>query len=82
MSVIILLIIASLIVGLIFLGAFIWSVRTGQYEDTLTPSMRMLLDDARPPTFSGPTQTPSGSPAAPLPAAHPIPGAVIEPNKS
>ena len=46
MSVIIVLILASLTVGLIFLGAFIWSVRSGQYEDTLTPSMRMLADDA------------------------------------
>ena len=46
MSVIIVLILASLIVGLIFLGAFVWSVRSGQYEDTLTPAMRMLLDDA------------------------------------
>jgi len=46
MSVIIVLILASLTVGLIFLGAFIWSVRSGQYEDTLTPSLRVLLDDA------------------------------------
>jgi cbb3-type cytochrome oxidase maturation protein len=46
MSVIIVLILASLTVGLIFLGAFIWSVRSGQYEDTVTPSMRVLLDDA------------------------------------
>ena len=46
MSVIIVLILASLTVGLIFLAAFIWSVRSGQYEDTLTPSMRVLLDDA------------------------------------
>ena len=45
MSVIILLILASLTVALIFLGAFIWSVRSGQYEDTLTPSMRMLADE-------------------------------------
>ena len=45
MSVLIVLILASLAVGLTFLGAFIWSVRSGQYEDTLTPSMRMLLDD-------------------------------------
>ena len=45
MSVIILLIVASLTLGLIFLGAFIWSVRTGQYEDTMTPAMRVLLDD-------------------------------------
>jgi len=46
MSVIILLILASLTVALVFLGAFIWSVRSGQYEDTLTPSMRMLADEA------------------------------------
>ena len=45
MSVIIVLILASLVVGLIFLGAFIWSVRSGQYEDTLTPSMRILTDE-------------------------------------
>ena len=45
MSVIIVLILASLTVALIFLGAFIWSVRSGQYEDTLTPSMRMLADE-------------------------------------
>jgi len=47
MSVIIILILASLLVGLIFLAAFVWSVRSGQYEDTLTPAMRMLLDDAK-----------------------------------
>jgi cbb3-type cytochrome oxidase maturation protein len=47
MSVVILLMLASLAVGLIFVGAFVWSVRSGQYEDTLTPSMRMLADDAK-----------------------------------
>jgi len=46
MSVIIVLILASLVVGLLFLGAFVWSVRSGQYEDTLTPAMRMLFEDA------------------------------------
>ena len=46
MSVVIILMLASLAVGLVFVGAFVWSVRSGQYEDTLTPSMRMLLDDA------------------------------------
>jgi len=47
MSVIIILILASLLVGLIFLGAFIWSVRSGQYEDTLTPSLRILADEPK-----------------------------------
>ena len=46
MSVIIVLIIASLIVGVIFVGAFVWAVRAGQYEDTLTPALRVLADDA------------------------------------
>jgi|WetSurMetagenome_2_1015567.scaffolds.fasta_scaffold529964_2 cbb3-type cytochrome oxidase maturation protein len=45
MSVILILILASLAVALTFLGAFIWSVNTGQYEDTCTPAMRMLIDD-------------------------------------
>jgi cbb3-type cytochrome oxidase maturation protein len=47
MSVIILLILASLTVGLVFVGAFVWSVRSGQYEDTLTPAMRMLADEPK-----------------------------------
>jgi cbb3-type cytochrome oxidase maturation protein len=45
MSVIIVLMLASLAVGLIFVGAFVWSVRSGQYEDTLTPSLRVLADE-------------------------------------
>jgi cbb3-type cytochrome oxidase maturation protein len=45
MSVILILILASLAVALVFLGAFIWSVRSGQYDDTLTPALRMLTDD-------------------------------------
>lgn len=45
MSVIILLILASLTVAVLFLTGFIWAVRNGQYEDTLTPSMRVLAED-------------------------------------
>jgi len=45
MSVIVILILASLGMALSFLGAFIWSVRSGQFEDTTTPSLRVLLDD-------------------------------------
>ncbi len=47
MSVVIILILASLTVALLFLGGFIWAVRSGQYEDTLTPSMRVLADEAK-----------------------------------
>ncbi|WP_448517856.1 cbb3-type cytochrome oxidase assembly protein CcoS [Rhodoflexus sp.] len=45
MSVIFLLIGISITVALIFLGVFIWSVRNGQYDDSYTPSIRMLFDD-------------------------------------
>ncbi len=45
MSVLFILIIVSIIVAASFLGAFIWSVKSGQYEDDYTPSVRMLFDD-------------------------------------
>lgn len=45
MGVLVILIIASLIVALGFLFAFLWSVRSGQYEDEYTPAVRMLFDD-------------------------------------
>jgi cbb3-type cytochrome oxidase maturation protein len=48
MSVIFVLIIASLVVALAFLIAFIWSVKNGQYDDSYTPSVRMLFDDTKP----------------------------------
>ncbi len=46
MSVVLILVIASLTVALGFLAAFIWSVKSGQYDDDYTPSIRMLFDDA------------------------------------
>lgn len=45
MNVLILLILASLAVALVFLAAFMWAVRSGQFEDTCTPSMRILTDE-------------------------------------
>jgi cbb3-type cytochrome oxidase maturation protein len=35
---------ASLTASLIFLAAYIWSVRSGQFDDKYTPSVRMLFD--------------------------------------
>ena len=35
----------SVFVALIFFVAFIYSVRNGQYDDTYTPSVRMLFED-------------------------------------
>ncbi len=31
--------------ALIFLWLFVWSVRSGQYDDSYTPSVRILFDD-------------------------------------
>ncbi|SHJ61759.1 cbb3-type cytochrome oxidase assembly protein CcoS [Flavobacterium haoranii] len=45
MSVIYILITVSIVVAVIFLIAFINAVRTGQYDDDYTPSVRMLFDD-------------------------------------
>ncbi|MCD6068994.1 MAG: cytochrome oxidase maturation protein cbb3-type [Bacteroidetes bacterium] len=45
MSVIILLISASLLIATGFLLAFIWSVKTNQYEDDYTPAVRILFEN-------------------------------------
>lgn len=45
MSVIYILITVSIFVAVIFLFAFIKAVRSGQYDDDYTPSVRMLFDD-------------------------------------
>jgi len=45
MSVIAILILISLVVALVFLAGFIWAVRSGQFEDTFTPSLRILMEE-------------------------------------
>ena len=45
MSVIILLLLLSISVAAVFLAAFIWSVKSGQYDDEESPPMRILFDD-------------------------------------
>ena len=69
MSVVIILMLASLAVGLVFVGAFVWSVRSGQYEDTVTPSMRVLLDD----TTTRIHSQPAGTITVPLPVTESTP---------
>ena len=39
------LIIASLFIAILFFILFVKSVKTGQYDDVYTPSVRMLFDD-------------------------------------
>ena len=45
MNIIFMLIVASLIIAVIFFILFVKSVKSGQYDDVYTPSVRMLFDD-------------------------------------
>ena len=45
MSVMFILVIASLVFAICFLVAFTWAVRNGQFDDRYTPAVRMLFDD-------------------------------------
>lgn len=45
MSVILILVLASLTIAIGFLIAFIWSVKNNQFEDDYTPSVRMLFEN-------------------------------------
>ena len=46
MSIIFLLAAISLLLAIGFLGAFLWAIKNGQYEDDYTPSVRMLFEDS------------------------------------
>jgi cbb3-type cytochrome oxidase maturation protein len=45
MNIIFLTLAVSIILALIFLVAFIWAAKKGQYDDLTTPSQRMLIED-------------------------------------
>ncbi|MCX6148854.1 MAG: cbb3-type cytochrome oxidase assembly protein CcoS [Candidatus Kapabacteria bacterium] len=45
MSVLIVLIIISIFLASGFLFAFIYAIKSGQYDDDYTPSVRILFDD-------------------------------------
>lgn len=45
MSVLVLLVVAGGTVAAGFLGAFLWAVASGQFDDVSTPPLRMLRDD-------------------------------------
>ena len=54
MGIILLLIVISLLIAAGFLRAFYWAVRSGQYEDTDAPPVRMLFEDPKNDDFSQP----------------------------
>jgi cbb3-type cytochrome oxidase maturation protein len=45
MGIIFFLIGCSILVAVVFLGAFFWANRTGQHDDLYTPSVRILFED-------------------------------------
>jgi cbb3-type cytochrome oxidase maturation protein len=45
MEIVILMIPIALLLGLGFLGAFLWANRNGQFDDLVGPSHRMVFDD-------------------------------------
>ena len=45
MSVMIILLGASIIVALFFLIAFVWSVKDGQYDDEFSPAHKILFEE-------------------------------------
>ena len=38
----------SILMALLFLGAFFWSLKDGQQDDMVTPGIRILFDDDSP----------------------------------
>lgn len=47
MSIIFILIGVSLFVALAFLVLFVWAVKSGQFDDDYTPSVRMLFEEKK-----------------------------------
>jgi len=45
MGIIIVLISISISIAIAFLGIFLWNMKSGQYDDTYTPSVRILFED-------------------------------------
>ncbi|MHA4895614.1 cbb3-type cytochrome oxidase assembly protein CcoS [Pedobacter sp. PWIIR3] len=45
MNILFFLIGCSILLALLFLAAFFWAMRSGQNDDTYTPSVRILFDD-------------------------------------
>jgi cbb3-type cytochrome oxidase maturation protein len=47
MGIIILLISISVTIAVTFLLIFLWNMKSGQYDDTYTPSVRILFEDKK-----------------------------------
>ncbi|HTO38904.1 MAG TPA: cbb3-type cytochrome oxidase assembly protein CcoS [Brumimicrobium sp.] len=45
MGIIYVMLFVSLLIAMLFLGAYLWATKSGQFDDDYTPSVRMLFDD-------------------------------------
>jgi cbb3-type cytochrome oxidase maturation protein len=45
MGIIYIMLVVSLIIALFFLVSFLWAIKSGQYDDDYTPSVRILFED-------------------------------------
>ncbi|WP_417334924.1 cbb3-type cytochrome oxidase assembly protein CcoS [Halobacteriovorax marinus] len=45
MNILYLLVPLALLLGVLFVGAFIWATKKGQFDDLDTPAARIVLDD-------------------------------------
>lgn len=45
MDILIILIPLALLLGLIFIGSFLWATQKGQYDDLETPARKILFDE-------------------------------------
>jgi cbb3-type cytochrome oxidase maturation protein len=52
MEIIFILIPLALLLGIFFVGGFIWMTKKGQYDDLETPRHRMLLEDTKKITYN------------------------------
>lgn len=57
MDILYLLIPLAVIIMIVAVAAFMWAVRSGQYEDLEGPAHRILMDDDDPRIPKGPTDT-------------------------
>jgi cbb3-type cytochrome oxidase maturation protein len=48
MGIMYIMLVVSLIIALFFLFSFIWANKTGQFDDDITPGIRILYDDEKP----------------------------------
>lgn len=59
MTVVLFLIPLALVLASVALGAFLWGVKNGQFDDLETPARRMLHDEERAPRGQGPPRGPA-----------------------